>query len=84
MTRSKCSLSDTQVTVYACGPLVGIVLGVVMYVVRTPFQIKGGYNFDCVTISLSRRNRRGGVVVKRSPRMREIRVRSPVGTDLSR
>ena len=29
-------------------------------------------------------NRRGGVEVKRSPRMREIGVRSPVATDLSR
>ena len=28
-------------------------------------------------------NRRGGVIVERSPRMREIGVRSPVGTDLS-
>ena len=29
-------------------------------------------------------NRRGGLVVERSPRMREIGVRKPVGTNLSR
>ena len=29
-------------------------------------------------------NRRGGVDVERSPRVREIGVRSPVATDLSR
>ena len=29
-------------------------------------------------------NRRGGVEVERSPRVREIGVRSPVATDLSR
>ena len=29
-------------------------------------------------------NRRGGIEVERSPRMRDIGVRSPVATDLSR
>ena len=33
---------------------------------------------------LQTHDRRGGVEVERSPRMREIGVRSPVGTDLSR
>ena len=47
-----------------------------MYVEGLPFKSK-----MATTISLTRR---GGVVVKRPPRMREIRVRSPVGTDLSR
>ena len=28
-------------------------------------------------------DRRGGVMVERSPRMRGIRVRTPIGTDLS-
>ena len=45
----------------------------------------------CVVVTATARtaflmhlNRRGGVEVERSPRMREIGVRSPVATDLSR
>ena len=34
--------------------------------------------------NVNRGDRRGGVEVERWPRMREIRVRSPVATDLSR
>ena len=36
---------------------------------------------DCIELSL---DRRCGVEVKRSPLMRDIRVRTPVATDLSR
>ena len=46
---------------------------------RITFYLNYSYSFY-----LFDANRRGGVVVERSTRMREIWVQSPVGTDLDR
>ena len=42
-----------------------------------------GKCFNYIRIAFTT-DRRGGVEIERSPRVREIRVRSPVATDLSR
>ena len=53
-------------------------------------DILKGYKFNLILNFLESKSpdsyldRRGGVEIERSPRIREIRFRSPVATDLSR